>query len=72
MISKSIWFFNMYAKTQGTIIIISHQERILDIADKVVMIEGGRVAAVGAKADVLPKLLGSVTGCRFTEGTDHA
>ena len=65
-------FENMYAKTQGTIIIISHQERILDIADKVVMIEGGRVAAVGAKADVLPKLLGSVTGCRFTEGTDHA
>ena len=65
-------FRNMYEKTRGSIIIISHQERILDIADKVVMIEGGRVAAVGAKADVLPKLLGSVTGCRYTEGPENA
>ena len=61
-------FENMYDRTKGSIMIISHQERILDIADKVVMIEDGRVAAEGAKADVLPKLLGSVTGCRFTEG----
>ena len=65
-------FRNMYEKTRGSIIIISHQERILDIADKVVMIEGGRVAAVGAKADVLPQLLGSVTGCRYTEGPENA
>ena len=65
-------FRNMYERTRGSIIIISHQERILDIADKVVMIEGGRVAAVGAKADVLPQLLGSVTGCRYTEGPENA
>ena len=65
-------FRNMYEKTRGSIIIISHQERILDIADKVVMIEGGRVAAVGAKADVLPQLLGSVTGCRYTEERENA
>ncbi len=64
-------FQNMYDKTRGSIIIISHQERILDIADKVVLIEGGRVAAEGAKADVLPKLLGTVTGCRFTEEREN-
>ena len=64
-------FENMYERTKGSILIISHQERILDIADKVILIADGRVAAEGAKADVLPKLLGSGTGCRYTEEQNH-
>lgn len=61
-------FENMYEKTRGSILIISHQERILDIADKIVLLSGGRVTAEGSKEEVLPQLLGSMTGCRYTEG----
>ena len=60
-------FRNMYEKTKGTIIIISHQERILDIADKIVVIADGRVAAYGAKNEILPELLNAQVGCRFFE-----
>ena len=56
-------FENMYEKTQGSILIISHQERILNIADKIVVIADGQVQNEGAKQDVLPKLLGS-EACR--------
>lgn len=59
-------FRNMYERTKGTILIISHQERILDIADKIIVIAGGKLAAYGEKADILPDLLGAQAGCRFT------
>ena len=70
-----LWSFNnlirvfeeMHEKTKGSILIISHQERILDIADKIVVIAGGRVTATGAKADILPELLGMRDVCRFTK-----
>ena len=50
-------FENMHEKTQGNILIISHQERILNIADKIVVIADGQVQNEGEKEDVLPKLL---------------
>ncbi|MBE7086434.1 MAG: ATP-binding cassette domain-containing protein [Clostridiales bacterium] len=60
-------FENMYEKTQGNILIISHQERILNIADKIVVIADGQVQNVGAKADVLPKLLAAESCKVLTE-----
>ena len=51
-------FQMMYDKTNGSILIISHQERILDIADKIVVIAGGEVERAGTKEEILPKLLG--------------
>ncbi len=51
-------FQKMYDKTNGSILIISHQERILDIADKIVVIAGGEVERAGTKEEILPKLLG--------------
>ena len=54
-------FENMYQKTQGSILIISHQERILNIADKIVVIANGQIQNQGAKEEVLPKLLGVET-----------
>lgn len=54
-------FENMHEKTQGSILIISHQERILNIADKIVVIADGEVQNVGSKDEVLPKLLGADT-----------
>ena len=70
-----LWSFNnlidvfskMYERTQGSILIISHQERILDIADKVIVIAGGRVSAEGTKDDILPELLHASAGCRYTQ-----
>ena len=50
-------FEKMYEQTQGSIIIISHQERILNIADKIVVIAGGEVSRVGSKEEILPPLL---------------
>lgn len=60
-----LWSFNnlirvfekMHEKINGNIIIISHQERILDIADKVVVVSNGEVTNYGKKEDILPSLL---------------
>lgn len=50
-------FENMYEQTRGSILIISHQERILNIADTVVVIRDGELADVGPRERVLPGLL---------------
>lgn len=57
-------FERMYQKTNGNIIIISHQERILDIADEIVVIAGGNVTKTGQKKDILPELLNTAGSCR--------
>lgn len=54
-------FEKMHEKTRGNILIISHQERILNIADKIVVIADGRIENVGKKEDILPKLLAAKT-----------
>ena len=55
-------FERMQERTKdGSILIISHQERILNIADEIVVIENGKVAKQGAKADILPELLGTAS-----------
>ena len=50
-------FEKMHEKTQGNILIISHQERILNIADKIVVIANGEVQNEGEKDKILPALL---------------
>ena len=60
-------FRNMHERTHGTILIISHQERILDIADKIIVVSGGKVTAYGEKNEILPELLNVQAGCRFTK-----
>ena len=52
-------FKRMRDKLHGTILIISHQERILDIADEIVVLANGKVKKQGNKADILPELLSS-------------
>ncbi|MDD3239502.1 MAG: ATP-binding cassette domain-containing protein [Lachnospira sp.] len=66
-----LWSFNnlikvfegMREKINGSILIISHQERILNIADKIIVLAGGEVTAQGTKDEVLPKLLASSEAC---------
>lgn len=62
-----LWSFNnlikvfekMNEKTQGNIIIISHQERILNIADKIIYLVDGNVDKYEDKDVILPMLLGA-------------
>ncbi len=50
-------FENMYEKVKGSILIISHQERILSIADKIVVIANGQIENVGTGKEIMPDLL---------------
>ncbi len=52
-------FEKMYSTLGGTIIIISHQERILNIADKVAVLSSGELKSYGEAKDILPEMLGS-------------
>ena len=52
-------FEKMYEQTRGSILIISHQERILNIADRIVVIKDGSIQKAGPRAEILPALLGS-------------
>lgn len=61
-------FERMREKTKGSIVIISHQERILNIADRIVVISDGRITREGKREEVLPEILGTssaVEACRF-------
>ncbi len=70
-----LWSFNnlikvfekMHERTHGTIMIISHQERILNIADKIVVLADGEVVEYGDRETVFPKLMDVRAGCRFTD-----
>ena len=59
-------FENMRSASDGNILIISHQERILNIADKIAYLRDGRVEKYGTREEVLPGLLHSVddAACR--------
>jgi len=52
-------FEKMREDIKGSIIIISHQERILNIADEIVVIANGKVSKQGPKDEILPELLGT-------------
>jgi len=70
-------FENMRRAIQNSsILIISHQERILNIADEIVVIKDGRVEAQGPREQILPRLMGTpsaVSECHMISakgGTD--
>lgn len=60
-----LWSFNnlielfekMHNEINGSIVIISHQERILNIADEIIVIANGKVSKIGEKEEILPELL---------------
>jgi Fe-S cluster assembly ATP-binding protein len=62
-------FHHLHEVTGGTILIISHQERILNMVDKIIVLEEGRVAQYGAKDDILPGLILEVDDCK--RACDH-
>lgn len=58
-------FEKMREERARDIIIISHQERILDIADEIVVIREGQIADFGSKDKILPELLKGTAGCKY-------
>lgn len=60
-------FEKLHKTNHGSILIISHQERILNIADEILMIVDGKLAARGTKKEILPEILekANTCGCRF-------
>lgn len=67
-----LWSFNSLIKVfekmrdeiHGTILIISHQEKILNIADKIVVIANGEIEKIGTRDEVLPTLLYTSNACK--------
>lgn len=60
-------FENMHEKIGGSIMIISHQEKILNIADRVIVLADGNVIKSGDSKEVLPSLLSEKGICRTLE-----
>ncbi|MCI8785272.1 MAG: ATP-binding cassette domain-containing protein [Eubacterium sp.] len=71
-----LWSFNslihvferMRKEINGMILIISHQERILNIADRIILIADGLVSASGSRDEVMPKLLNTEGTCSALTG----
>ena len=72
-----LWSFNnlikvfekLHDETHGSIIIISHQERIINIADQIILLAGGEIRKIGSKDEIMPLLLSdniADQGCKFT------
>lgn len=59
-----LWSFNnlievfekIHEDINGSILIISHQERILNIADEIILLEAGKIKMIGSKEEVLPNI----------------
>jgi len=56
-------FSNIHAKHDCTMIIISHQERIISLADEIVVVSGGRIGKKGSAEEIFPTILADTYGC---------
>ena len=56
-------FEKMHEKLGGSIMIISHQERILNIADRVIVVANGEIRTEGSREEIFPDLLASSAPC---------
>ena len=51
----------MRQNTKGSILIISHQERILNIADEIIVIADGKIVNQGTRDEIMPKIMGTAS-----------
>lgn len=64
-------FERMRENSDGSILIISHQERILDIADEIIVLADGKVSKQGGRGEIMPELMQSADvarTCNVMEG----
>ena len=57
-------FKALHETSDATIIVISHQERIISLADEIAVISGGQISERGSRDEIFPKLLGT-GGCDY-------
>ena len=61
-------FREIHDKKESTIIIISHQERIIRLADEIIMVADGKVADRGPVDRIYPKIIAdTVSACNMLE-----
>ena len=73
-----LWSFNNLIKvfedlrktTNGTTLIISHQERILNIADELILMNSGKIESIGTKEELFDKVVKDKVCCKLG-GTDN-
>lgn len=63
-------FKRLRRQVKGSVVVISHQERILDIADHIVVLANGRISKQGTRADILPTLIDAGEACAFCPRKD--
>ena len=65
-------FRDIHDRRDATLIVISHQERIIDLADEIIMVSGGKIVKQGPKDQIFPQILAKTsTGCTYlSEGAD--
>ena len=63
-------FRDIHDRRDATLIVISHQERIIDLADEIIMVSGGKIVKQGPKDQIFPEILANtISGCSYlTEG----
>ncbi len=72
-----LWSFSMlvkqfekiHKKKKESIIVISHQEKLINMADRIMLLKGGRVECIGSRKEVAPALFagGGFFGCSRTD-----
>lgn len=60
-------FRHLREERGGSIVIISHQERIIDIADEIVVLSAGEIAGMGTAEEIMPHILKEGPGCKMCE-----
>ena len=61
-------FRMLHDRQERTLIIISHQERIIRLADEIVLVAGGQVTGRGSVDELYPQILtDTVSGCNMLE-----
>ena len=73
-----LWSFSMlveqfekiHDKKKESLILISHQERIIRMADRIMVIEDGTVKSVGVRDEILPALLDKGDSCSCMNRAD--
>lgn len=63
-------FTKMREEIEGSILVISHQERILDIADEIILLADGTVSKQGSKEEIMPLILGTSAAQNMCTGNN--
>ena len=61
-------FERMRKNNNGSILIISHQERILNIADEIVVIADGKIVKQGTREEIMPEIMGTAAAVGVCSG----